>query len=50
MFLITGSFGITGAQPDGDSIRFTPDDPAQWDLITRPNRSNDTPAAPPNCG
>jgi hypothetical protein len=38
MFLITGSFGITGAQPDGDSIRFTPDDPAQWDLITRPNR------------
>jgi len=24
----------TGAQPDGDSIRFTPDDPAQWDLIT----------------
>ena len=34
MFLISGSFRITGAQPDGDSIRFTPDDPAKWDLIT----------------
>jgi hypothetical protein len=38
MFLIAGSFRITGAQPDGDSIRFTPDDPAKWDLITGPNR------------
>jgi hypothetical protein len=34
MFLIAGSFGITGSQPDGDSIHFTPDDPAKWDLIT----------------
>jgi hypothetical protein len=32
MFLIAGSFRITGAQPDGDSIRFTPDDPAKWNL------------------
>ena len=38
MFLIAGSFRITGAQPDGDSIRFKPDDPAKWDLITGPNR------------
>ena len=38
MFLIAGSLRITGAQPDGDSIRFTPDDPAKWDLITGPNR------------
>ena len=38
MFLIAGSFRVTGAQPDGDSIRFTPNDPAHWDLITRPNR------------
>jgi hypothetical protein len=38
MFLIAGGFRITGAQPDGDSIRFTPDDPAKWDLITGPNR------------
>lgn len=38
LFLIAGSFRIRGAQPDGDSIRFTPDDPAQWDLVTGPNR------------
>jgi len=38
MFLIAGSFRITGAQPDGDSIRFTPDDPPKWDLITGPNK------------
>jgi hypothetical protein len=43
MFLIAGSFRITGAQPDGDSIRFTPDDPAKWDLITGPNKP------PPRC-
>jgi hypothetical protein len=34
MFLIAGTFHITGAQPDGDSIHFTPNDPAKWDLIT----------------
>lgn len=34
MVVIAGSFTIKGAQPDGDSIRFTPTDPAQWDLIT----------------
>jgi hypothetical protein len=28
MFFIAGTFGITGAQPDGDSIRFTPNVPA----------------------
>jgi len=38
MFLIAGGCRITGAQPDGDSIRFTPDDPAKWDLITGPNK------------
>jgi hypothetical protein len=38
MFLIAGSFRITGAQPDGDSIRFTPDDPAKWNLMTGANR------------
>ena len=38
MFLIAGSFRITGAKPDGDSIRFTPNEPAKWDLITGPNR------------
>lgn len=38
MILIAGSFRIMGAQPDGDSIRFIPDDPTQWDLITGPNK------------
>ena len=38
MFCIAGSFRVTGAQPDGDSIRFTPDDPAKWDLITGPHK------------
>jgi hypothetical protein len=38
MFLIAGSFRITGAQPDGDSIRFTPNDPAKWDLLAGPNK------------
>lgn len=38
LFLIAGMFTIRGAQPDGDSIRFTPDEPTQWDLITGPNR------------
>ena len=38
MFLIAGSFRVMGAQPDGDSIRFTPDNLANWDLITGPNR------------
>jgi endonuclease YncB( thermonuclease family) len=38
IFLIAGSFRITGAQPDGDSIRFTPNDPGKWDLITGDTR------------
>jgi hypothetical protein len=33
MLLIEGSFRIVGAQPDGDSIRFYPNDLAQWDLV-----------------
>ena len=48
MFLIAGSFRITGAQPDGDSIRFTLDDPAKWDLITGPTASSATTAVPPS--
>ncbi len=38
MFSISGSFHILGAQPDGDSIHFTPDDPDHWNLITGPYR------------
>ncbi|WP_405721831.1 nuclease [Streptomyces sp. NBC_01537] len=33
MLLIKGSYRVKGSQPDGDSIHFTPDDPAQWDLV-----------------
>src|SRR6476619_4666156 len=50
MFLIAGSFRVTGAQPDGDSIRFTPNDPARWDRSPVRTGSNATPVAPPNCG
>jgi hypothetical protein len=44
MVLIAGSFHVLLAQSDGDFIHFTPDDPAQWDLITgvhrvKPNHS-----------
>jgi endonuclease YncB( thermonuclease family) len=34
MVVIGGTFTIQGAQPDGDSLRFTPHDPGQWDLVT----------------
>jgi hypothetical protein len=33
MLLITGAFRILGAAPDGDSVRFYPTDPGQWDLV-----------------
>lgn len=33
MLLIKGSFQITGGQPDGDSVHFTPDNPAEWNLV-----------------
>ncbi|PSJ30498.1 nuclease [Streptosporangium nondiastaticum] len=33
MLLIQGKFQILNAQPDGDSIHFTPDNPAEWDLL-----------------
>ncbi|MEU3462683.1 nuclease [Streptomyces sp. NPDC006733] len=33
MLVIEGTYRITGARPDGDSIRFYPADPAQWDLV-----------------
>src|SRR4029077_10811796 len=47
-FLIAGSIRSTGAQPDGDSIRFTPGDPAKWDLITAPTVLNGTRAVRPS--
>ena len=33
MLVIAGEYRIVGAAPDGDSVRFYPDDPDQWDLI-----------------
>ncbi|MER5210280.1 nuclease [Streptomyces sp. NPDC002838] len=43
MLLIKGAYKIVGASPDGDSVRFYPDDPDQWDLLrgrrVRRNRS-----------
>jgi hypothetical protein len=33
MLLIKGVYKIIGASPDGDSVRFYPDDPAEWDLL-----------------
>ncbi|MFI6151784.1 thermonuclease family protein [Kitasatospora sp. NPDC051170] len=33
MLLIQGSFQVIGAQPDGDSIHFTPDNPNDWNLL-----------------
>ncbi|MEU8795039.1 nuclease [Streptomyces sp. NPDC048643] len=43
MLLIKGAYRIVGASPDGDSVRFVPDDPGEWDLVpgrkVRRNRS-----------
>ncbi|GAB2765844.1 nuclease [Streptomyces bullii] len=33
MLLIKGAYKIVGASPDGDSVRFYPDDPDEWDLL-----------------
>jgi endonuclease YncB( thermonuclease family) len=37
MLLIKGNYRIIGAAPDGDSVRFYPDDPSQWDLVPGPH-------------
>ncbi|MCB5180212.1 thermonuclease family protein [Streptomyces antimicrobicus] len=37
MLVIEGSFRVLGARPDGDSVRFVPDDPAHWDLVPGPH-------------
>lgn len=33
MLCLTGTYRIAGTEPDGDSIRFYPDDPGQWALV-----------------
>ncbi|MGW0176450.1 thermonuclease family protein [Rhodococcus sp. NPDC003322] len=35
--LIKGAFRAKGAQPDGDSVRFIPDAPAEWELVGGPH-------------
>jgi endonuclease YncB( thermonuclease family) len=42
MILIEGTFSILGAAPDGDSIRFIPNNPSLWKKLetkVRPNKS-----------
>jgi hypothetical protein len=31
--LINGSYRAKGAQPDGDSIHFVPENPGEWNLV-----------------
>ncbi|MET7599034.1 nuclease [Streptomyces sp. NPDC005496] len=33
MLLIKGLYEVKGSQPDGDTVAFTPDAPAEWDLV-----------------
>ena len=37
MLCLAGTFRILSTEPDGDSIRFYPDDPAQWQRVPAPN-------------
>ncbi|WP_330333649.1 thermonuclease family protein [Streptomyces sp. NBC_00536] len=37
MLLIQGVYRIAGTRPDGDTVRFVPDDPADWDLVPGPH-------------
>ena len=45
MLCLAGAFHVTGTEPDGDSLRFRPDDPAQWDAVPGPVRRNASGAA-----
>jgi hypothetical protein len=38
MLCLAGTFRIVGTEPDGDSIRFYPDDVSQWSLVGGPHR------------
>lgn len=33
MLLVKGFYDVKGSQPDGDTVHFTADDPAEWDLV-----------------
>lgn len=45
MLCLAGAFHVTGTEPDGDSLRFRPADPAQWDSVPGPVKRNATGAA-----
>jgi hypothetical protein len=36
MLCLAGTYRIVATEPDGDSIRFYPDDPAQWERVPGP--------------
>ena len=36
MLCLAGAFHVTGTEPDGDSVRFRPTDPADWDQVPGP--------------
>ena len=40
MIVIVGTYRLIGSRPDGDSVRFYPNDPAEWDLVPGPVRRN----------
>jgi endonuclease YncB( thermonuclease family) len=47
MLCLAGTFPVTGTEPDGDSLRFRPDDPDDWTQVPGPHkvRTNATGAA-----
>jgi hypothetical protein len=50
MLLIEGTYRVVGTQPDGDSVRFYPNDPAEWARVDRRTRCITTPAAARSSG
>jgi endonuclease YncB( thermonuclease family) len=38
MLCLAGVFTVTGTEPDGDSVRFRPDDPGDWTQVPSPNK------------
>src|SRR5947208_16066290 len=50
MLCLAGAFPVTGTEPDGDSLRFRPDDPADWTKVPGAHRvhTNATGAAQPS--
>src|SRR5215211_6255819 len=48
MLCLAGTYRIVATEPDGDSIRFYPDDPAEWERVPGPHavQTNATGGAP----